>query len=31
MNEEHERRQVILILNDVEETGHLTKKDAGQK
>jgi CheY-like chemotaxis protein len=30
MNEEHERRQVILILNDIEETGHLTKKMLGK-
>ena len=30
MNEEHERRQVILVLNDVEETGHLIKKMLGK-
>jgi DNA-binding response OmpR family regulator len=30
MNAEHKRRQVILILNDIEETGHLTKEMLGK-
>ena len=30
MNAEHKRRQVILVLNDIEETGHLTKEMLGK-